>query len=131
MCQGARYRGFACNKISSSFKTVITLSSVRTKPNYLLSIPLINSHIVARERARQKADQSYIRPAKPEDTTLTPLIYDEHPNLFTRILLQVDISATLLGKVSAPNKCVTYRLQEDRCTHTRGTFLKVNPQRPP
>ena len=24
MCQGARYRGFACNKISSSFKTVIT-----------------------------------------------------------------------------------------------------------
>ena len=24
MCEGARYRGFACNKISSSFKTVIT-----------------------------------------------------------------------------------------------------------
>ena len=71
---------------------------------FSLSIHLINSRIVAQERARQKANQSYIRPAELEDTNLTPLIYDEHPNLFTRILLQVDISATLLGKVSAPEQ---------------------------
>ena len=70
---------------------------------FSLSIHLI-SCIVTREKARRKADQSYIRPAEPEDTTLTPPIYDRHLNLLTRILLQVDISATLLGKVSAPEQ---------------------------
>ena len=72
--------------------------------NHPLSIPfylfshLFSSRIVARERAWQKADQLYIRPADPEDTTPIPPIYDEHPNLFTRILLQVDKSAILLEK---------------------------------
>ena len=94
-------------------KDIAQLSPIRPVPTcsrihplstlFSLSIHL-TSRIVAREKARRKADQSYIRPAKPEDTTLTPPIYDRHPNLLTRILLQVDISATLLGKVSAPEQ---------------------------
>ena len=71
---------------------------------FSLFIHLVSSRIVAQDRARQKTNQSYIRPAEPEDTTPTPPIYNGHPNLFTRILLQVDISVTLLGKVTAPKQ---------------------------
>ena len=84
---------------------------------FSLSIYLFSSHTVVQSRVRQKADWLYIRPVGPEDTTPTPPIYIEHPNLFTRIPLQVENPAILLRKSLPPNKCVTYRLQEDRCAY--------------